>query len=164
MNMTLYKATELAKLENFVDPETGEMDIAAFDAANIMLAEKQRAVVAYIKNQLAVTGMLKNAENDLKAKRQSLERRVESLHRYLMDNMKMSGTTEIKAVDGSFTAKLYLERDESVVLDEGVVFPPELCDLPKPPEPSKTKIKEAILRGEPVQGATIVRKDRLTIK
>jgi len=149
MNMTLYKATELAKLENFVDPETGEMDIAAFDAANIMLA---------------VTGMLKNAENDLKAKRQSLERRVESLHRYLMDNMKMSGTTEIKAVDGSFTAKLYLERDESVVLDEGVVFPPELCDLPKPPEPSKTKIKEAILRGEPVQGATIVRKDRLTIK
>jgi len=39
-----------------------------------------------------------------------------------------------------------------------------LCNDPKPPEPSKTKIKNAILAGEPVAGAYIVRKDRLTIK
>lgn len=35
---------------------------------------------------------------------------------------------------------------------------------PKPPGPSKSKIKTAILAGEPVAGARIVRNDRLTIK
>jgi hypothetical protein len=50
------------------------------------------------------------------------------------------------------------------VLEDGAVFPPELCNEPKPPTPSKTKIKVAILAGEPVAGASIVRKDRLVIK
>ncbi|MGL4272043.1 MAG: siphovirus Gp157 family protein, partial [Pseudomonas paracarnis] len=42
-------------------------------------------------------------------------------------------------------------------------FPPELCNDPKPPTPSKAKIKAAIKAGEAVAGARIVRKDRLTI-
>jgi hypothetical protein len=78
--------------------------------------------------------------------------------------MKVSGITEIKADDGSFEVKLYVGRDESVEIDEGATFPPELCNDPKPPEPSKTKIKNAILAGEAIGGAQIIRKDRLTIK
>lgn len=162
--LTLYKATELARLENFVDAETGEIDTDAFEQAGIVLAEKQRAVVAYVKNQEALIGMLKTAEQDLSAKRKTAEKRIESLKAYLMDNMRATGTEEIKSADGTFSAKLYLARDESVVLDDGAAFPPELCNPPKPPEPSKTLIKAAILRGEAVQGASIVRKDRLAIK
>jgi len=64
---------------------------------------------------------------------------------------------------GLFSAKLYLERDESVEIDADAKFPPELCNDPKPPTPSKTKIKAAIKAGEAVAGARIVRKDRLTI-
>ena len=78
--------------------------------------------------------------------------------------MKTAGINEIKAADGSFVVKLYVDRDESVVIEEGAVFPPELCIDPKPPEPSKTKIKNAILAGQPIAGAKIVRKDRLQIK
>ncbi len=164
MSITLYKATELAKLEHFVDPETGEVNMEGFDQAGIVLAEKQRAVVAYIKNQDALVGMLKAAEKDIAAKRKSAENRITSLKSYLAMNMKASGTSEILANDGSFSAKLYLDRDESVAIEEGATFAPELCAKPAPPEPNKTLIKEAILRGEPIQGATIVRKDRLTIK
>ena len=60
--------------------------------------------------------------------------------------------------------KLYVDRDEFVEIEEGAKFDPELCNDPKPPEPSKTKIKNAILAGQPVAGARIIRKDRLTIK
>ena len=64
---------------------------------------------------------------------------------------------------GLFGAKLYPERDESVEIDADAEFPPELCNDPKPPTPSKTKIKAAIKRGEAIAGARIVRKDRLSI-
>ena len=57
-----------------------------------------------------------------------------------------------------------LKRDEVVEIDEGITFPAALCNDPKPPTPSKTKIKNAILAGEAVAGARIVRKDRLQIK
>lgn len=164
MNITLYHAAELAKLERFVDPDTGEINTEGFEQAVTVLADKQRAVVAYCKNQEAAITMLKAAEADLAAKRKSAENRIASLKAYLMVNMRASGTEEIKAVDGTFSAKLYPDRDESVVLEEGAQFPAELCAKPKPPEPSKTLIKEAILRGEPIDGAHIVRKDRLTIK
>lgn len=60
--------------------------------------------------------------------------------------------------------KLYPERDESIEIEDGATFSPELCCEPKPPTPSKSKIKDAILAGEPVNGARIVRKDRLVIK
>ena len=56
-----------------------------------------------------------------------------------------------------------MERDESVELEPDAEFPAALCNDPKPPTPSKTKIKAAIKAGEAVAGARIVRKDRLTI-
>jgi hypothetical protein len=76
----------------------------------------------------------------------------------------MTSTEKIKSDDGLLTATLYRDRDESVEIDEGATFPAALCNDPKPPEPSKTKIKAAILAGEPVAGARIVKRDRLAIK
>jgi hypothetical protein len=77
--------------------------------------------------------------------------------------MKATGITKVSA-DGLATATLYIDRDESIELEAGAEFPPELCADPKPPLPSKIKIKAAILAGEPVAGARIVRRDRLTVR
>ena len=78
--------------------------------------------------------------------------------------MAATGTSKLTSLDGLFMATRYPLRDVSVELDEGAEFPPELCNDPKPPTPSKTKIKAAIEAGEAIAGARIVRKDRLTIK
>jgi hypothetical protein len=78
--------------------------------------------------------------------------------------MSITGTAKISSDDGLLSAVLLTDRDESVEIDEGATFPAELCNKPKPPEPSKTLIKAAILAGEPVAGARIVRKDRLSIR
>lgn len=135
-----------------------------FEEFRVQLGNKINQVAAYILNVELEAEQAKAAIKRIKALQEARERKAERLRTYLSENMKVSGITEIKAADGSFEVKLYVDRDESVVIEEGATFPPDLCNDPKPPEPSKTKIKKAILAGEAVKGAYIVRKDRLTIK
>ena len=161
--MNLYQATELARLESHVN-EDGEINIEAFDAAQVALIEKQRSVVAYMRNLDAKAGMVKAAAKELADKAKSLQTQHDRLKEYLLANMQATGITKIEAIDGTFSATLYPERDEQIVIQDGAVFPPELCNEPKPPEPSKTKIKAEILAGRPVEGAMLVKNDRLTIK
>jgi hypothetical protein len=163
MNITLYKAQEAARLESHVNDD-GEIDIEAFESSQIVLADKQRAYVAVIKNRAAGLGMLDAAIKDLQAQKERLETQQERLKDALKTSMTLSGITEISAIDGTFKAKLLIGRDTSVELDADAVFPPSLCNEPKPPSPSKTKIKAAIESGEAILGARIVTKDRLEIK
>lgn len=151
------------QLDSLFDPETGEA-LPAFEEFRVMLGNKANQVAAYILNCESDADQAKNAIKRIKALQEASERKAQRLRQYLAENMKTAGINEIKAADGSFVVKLYVDRDESVQIDEGATFPVELCNDPKPPEPSKTKIKNAILAGEPVAGAWIVRKDRLTIK
>jgi Siphovirus Gp157 len=162
--MNLYQATELARLQSHIDEDTGEIDLASFDAAQIALADKQRAVVAYVRNTDATEAMLSDAIKQLQAKQKAMKAKRERLSAYLMENMKATGVSKIDATDGTFSATLYLDRDTSVFIEDGATFPAELCNDPKPPEPSKTKIKAAIEAGQAIAGACIVKSDRLTIK
>ena len=151
------------QLDSLFDPETGEA-LPAFEEFRVMLGNKANQVAAYILNCESDADQAKNAIKRIKALQEASERKAQRLRQYLAENMKTAGINEIKAADGSFVVKLYVDRDESVQIDDGATFPVALCNDPKPPEPSKTKIKNAILAGEPVAGAWIVRKDRLTIK
>lgn len=162
---SLYQITAdfRAMLDSAFDPETGEA-LPAFEELRGQLAQKATNVAAYILTCESDAAQAKQAIDRIKALQAGFERRAEHLKAYLADNMKASGITEIKADDRSFVVKLYPDRDESVELEEGAEFPASLCNDPKPPAPSKTKIKAAILAGEPVAGARIVRRDRLTIK
>ena len=162
---TLYQlsADLRSMLDNAFDPETGEA-LPAFEECRALIGNKAGQVAAYILNVEADALAAKAAVDRIKALQASYERKAQHLRDYLASNMAVAGITEIKAEDRSFVVKLYPERDESVELDESATFPPELCADPKPPAPSKTKIKAAILAGQPVAGARIVRRDRLTIK
>lgn len=150
-------------LDSSFDPETGEA-LPAFEEQRALIGSKINQVAAYILNTELDAAAAKTAIKRISDLAEASERKAEHLRKYLAENMKASGITEIKADDRSFLVKLYIDRDESVVLDPDAVFPPELCADPKPPLPSKTKIKNAILNNEPVAGARIVRRDRLSIK
>lgn len=162
---SLYQLTTefRSMLDSAFDPETGEA-LPAFEELRGQLATKAANVAAYVLTCESDANQAKAAIERIKALQATYERRAEHLRTYLAENMKASGITEIKADDRSFVVKLYQDRDESVELEEGATFPPELCNDPKPPAPSKTKIKKAIEAGEPVAGARIVRRDRLQIK
>lgn len=151
------------QLDSLFDPETGEA-LPAFEEFRVMLGQKANQVAAYILNCELDAEQADLAIKRIQKLRDSRTLRAARLREYLAENMKTAGIHEIKASDGSFVVKLYPERDESVELDAGFEFPPEFLGEPRPGLPSKTKLKNAILAGQPVAGARIVRKDRLTIK
>lgn len=165
MNITLYQLTEdvAAELESAFDPETGEA-LPIFEEKRALWSNKSQHVAAYMLNLEAGAKALADMESKIAIRRKQAETRAAWLRKYLAENMARLGITKIEAADLSFQVIRYPERDESVELDEGATFPPELCGDPKPPAPSKSKIKAAILAGQPVNGARIVKRDRLAIK
>lgn len=165
MNISLHQLTEevVAELDAAFDPETGEA-LPVFEEKRALWANKSQHVAAYMLNLEAGAKALAEAEARIAARRKLAESRAAWLRKYLGENMARLGITKIESPDLSFQVIRYPERDESVEIDEGATFPPELCGDPKPPAPSKSKIKAAILAGEPVKGARIVKRDRLAIK
>lgn len=162
-NITLFEAAQAVRESvNKVDPETGEI-IETYTESRELFQTKAIACVAYAKEEAATLASAKAMLKDMAAKVGAREKRLERFEAYLADCMKATGIHEVKHELGLFAAKLYPERDESVEIDEGATFPPELCNAPKPPTPSKTAIKAAIKAGQPIAGARIVRKDRLAI-
>ena len=149
------------QLDDLFD-ENGEAT-PAFEEFRMQLGNKINQVAAYVLNCESDADQCKEVADRILARKKAYERKAERLKLYLAENMHVAGINEIKASDSSFTVKLYPERDESVQIDDGIVFPIELCNI-RAPEPSKTKIKAAILAGEPIIGARIIRKDRLVIK
>lgn len=163
MSITLFDAAQQVRDSlGHIDPETGEL-VETYAESRALFEQKAVACVAYAKDEAAnieaAEAMLKQMTEKVRARKERLAR----FKTYMAECMKATGITEVKHETGLFSAKLYIGRDESIVIEEGATFPPELCADPRPPEPSKTKIKAAIKAGEPVAGASLVREDRLTI-
>ena len=162
-NVTLFEAAQAVRESvNQIDLETGEI-VESYTESRELFQNKAIACVAYAKEEAATIASARAMMKAMDAKIESREKRLERFEAYLADCMKATGILEVKHELGLFAAKLYPERDESVEIEPDAEFPPELCNDPKPPTPSKTKIKVAIKAGEAVAGARIVRKDRLTI-
>lgn len=162
-HITLFDlAQQVRESVNQIDPETGEI-IESYSDSRELFQLKAVACVAYAKEETATLESAKAMLKDMASKLDAREKRLERFKEYMADCMKATGITEVKHDLGLFSAKLYEGRDESVELDADAVFPASLCNDPRPPTPSKTKIKNAIKAGEAISGARIVRKDRLTI-
>lgn len=162
-NITLFDAAQAVReAVNQIDPDTGEL-VESYTESRELFQNKAVACVAYAKEEASTLASAKAMLKEMAAKVEARELRLERFEAYLADCMKATGITEVKHDLGLFAAKLYPERDEAVEIDADAEFPASLCNDPKPPTPSKTKIKAAIKAGEAVAGARIVRKDRLTI-
>lgn len=130
------------------------------------VSAKAQNVAAYSLNKRAEAKALKDgplASILLRIKRAETE--AEAMEKYLKINMAACGITEIKANDGTFTAKLFIGRDESVVIDDVANIPLDyLREVPATYAPDKALIKKALKDGFTVDGAHIVKNDRLEIK
>lgn len=148
--------------------EDGVLDIERVNAIEFSYKERAIATVA-VHKRLSIQASGLKAEfaeiaTQYEAAINRLESNAERLKNNLMASMQATGVTSFKSDDGLLSATLSLGHDVSVELDEGIDWPMSLCNKPKPPSPSKTLIKNAILAGEAVQGARLVHHDRLTIK
>lgn len=165
MTISLYHAAQ--DVQNQITlcvDEDGVIDTDKLDAIACSFKERAVAVVAVYKGKGHTIDTLKSYQQEIAERIAREQKDQERLKDYLQAAMTLASVDKIKSDDGLLSATLSVGRDESVEIDEGVEFPPALCNDPKPPSPSKSKIKAAILAGEPVAGARIVHKDRLTIK
>ena len=173
MKITLYQSAldVQHKIALCVDHDTGEIDLYKLHSIEATFLNKGVAVTAVIKNlQNQIAGLTAQQANIIEQYSKAIQRlanQEKRLHDYLAQAMKATGVSNIKSDDGLLEATLYVDRDEYIELDEGVQFAESLLNPQKPPPPrtpSKSLIKAAIMAGEAVNGARIVRKDRLTIK
>ncbi len=159
---TQYLATAQQLAELDIDEQTLSDTL---EAEAWPVEEKVRAVSAVILNLQAEADMVKGTADRIAKRAKALQSRADALHDYLLINMQRTGITEIKALDGTFKAKLYRERDASVVIDSENLIPADyMREIPARCEPDKVLIKKAINDGYEVPGAHIVKKDRLEIK
>lgn len=165
MTISLYHAAHDVqnKIALCIDDD-GVFDTDKFDLIDCTFKEKAVATVAVFKGKGHTIETLESYLLEIQTQIKREKANQARLKDYLQGCMSIAGIDKITSDDGLLTATLQRERDESVEIDEGASFPLSLCNEPNPPEPSKSKIKAAILAGEPVAGARIVRKDRLQIK
>ena len=168
MTITLYQS--VLDLQNAITAcvdEDGVIDMDRYELIAGNFTERAIATIA-VNKQLKVSAIGLKSQRDAVMDQYDkeidrVERNAQRLKEALHAAMKSVGVMSVVSHDGMLSAKLLIDQDESVELDPNQTFHPDLCNQPKP-QPSKIKIKAAILAGTPVAGAVIVRKDRLTIK
>ncbi len=165
--MTLYDIDHgiAEAFEKAIDPETGEVideqAWAELEALQMAREDKLENVALWVKDLNAEAAAIKNEEAALKARRQSAEKKAESLKGYLA--YALGGAERFK------TSKVAISwrKSETVELLEGVdpvTLPLEYQRVKVSVEPDKSKLKDALKAGEEIPGVELVEKQNLQIK
>jgi hypothetical protein len=165
MTMKLYQLADEYQqaLEVLDDPELPEEVVRdTLEALQGGLVQKGQAVAAYALNLSAEIEALKAHEKRVAAKRKTLEAREAWFREYLKTNMERCGINEIKAIDGTFTAKLGKGRP-SVVIDDEKLIPDDSEFVRWTRSVDKTAIAAAIKNGQEVPGAHVETRPSLRI-
>lgn len=165
MTMKLYQLADEYQqaLEVLDDPELPEEVVRdTLEALQGGLVQKGQAVAAFALNLSAEIEALKAHEKRVAAKRKTLEAREAWMREYLKSNMERCGISEIKAIDGTFTAKLQKGRS-SVVIDNEQLIPDDSEFVLWTRSVDKTAIAAAIKNGQEVPGAHIETRPALRI-
>lgn len=127
------------------------------------LEVKASATAAVIRNMESLAGQIKDAEKVMADRRKAIESRAANLTAYLLTNMQHAGIQKVETPHFAITLKANPGHVE--VYDEKMIPAEFLRQKPPPaPEPDKTALKVALLKGIEVQGARFVKGTRLEIK
>ena len=169
MNLTLYQCEQqLAQaLDAALDRETGEIVTSEeLDNAVGQFKHKGAHVAAYVLNLDAEDKAMEAHERTIAARRKANKAKRERVKEYLIFNMKNAAISRIDATDGTFSAVLHLDRDESIkIADNAEVDKRYARHIPESWEWDKTTLKNAIKGKLPVpECVSLVKRDRLEIK
>lgn len=163
--MNLYELTDEYQkaLDNLIiDEETGE--ITNFDDLEKVSKDldiKFENIACYIKNLNAEVKALKEEEENLNKRRKSKDKKIENLENYLSNIMQFLNKDKFE----SARAKISFRKSESVDIcsaleevEERFITREEVIKV------DKTKIKEALKKGEELPYAQIITKQNIQIK
>jgi BioD-like phosphotransacetylase family protein len=142
--------------EDGVIDEDFESDI---DELALAKDEKLLNCAKYIKNEVAFISMLKEEEKALSERRKSIEKRVDSIKKYVLSNMEAGE----KVKDAQ--AQIGTRKSEAVEIINETLIPKDLCNhVPESWRVDKTAVKTAIKSGKEIEGAKVVQRLNLTVK
>ena len=148
----LYEITESYRqaLEMFTDPEQDfdpQMVADTLESLEGTLEAKATNVAAFFQNLEVTANAIREAEKRMAQRRKAIEKRVESLRQYLLDNMQACGITKIESP--YFVISLQ-KSPESVVVDDESVIPDDYCKFTKTVD--KSLVKQALRDGYDIPG------------
>ena len=148
------------EITNCVDSETGEIiDEKRLDALQMERREKIENILLWIKNLKSEAGAIREEEKKLADRRQSDEKKAESLTQYVQNVLNGEKFKTSRVV-------VSYRKSEAVIVDD-LQLMQETCDeylKYKDPEPDKAKIKAALKDGITVPGCHLEERQNITIK
>lgn len=165
--MTLYEIDHAISeaFERAIDPETGELideeAWARLEDLQMDREQKLENVALWIKDLNAEAAAIKAEEDALKRRRQSTEKKADSLKGYLASAL--GGSEKFK------TARVAISwrKSETAELLDGVdpvSLPLEYQRVKVSVEADKAKLKEALKAGKTVEGVELVERQNIQIK
>ena len=148
------------EITNCVDSETGEIiDEKRLDALQMERQKKIENILLWIKNLKSEAGAIREEEKKLADRRQSDEKKAESLTQYVQNVLNGEKFKTSRVV-------VSYRKSEAVIVDD-LQLMQETCDeylKYKDPEPDKAKIKAALKDGITVPGCHLEERQNITIK
>lgn len=124
--------------------------------------EAKACNIAMMARNLEATAVaIKEAEASLSKRRKAIEAKADWLRGYILAAMDATGVQKISSPYFVISAR---DNPASVDVFDASMVPSQFMREPKPPEPDKTKIAEAIKQGQDVPGCKMARGRRLDIR
>lgn len=162
-NLFSLAAEYKAVADKLHDSELDEQTI--FDTLESMSGElesKATNVGFVIRNLEGMADQIKQAEDAMKNRRQSIDNQVKRLKAYLLANLQTAG---ISKVESPYFVLSVRNNPESVVVDAESQIPPDyMREIPATYEPDKNLIKQAIKDGFEVPGCHLTKTQSVQIK
>lgn len=165
-SLTLYEiaAEYRGMAEKLADLDLDEQTIAdTLEGESGALVVKGTSIAAVVRNLEASAEAIKQAEQQMSARRKAIESRSKRLRQYLMDGMRLAGIQKIECPHFVISVRA---NPPSVDVFDANQIPAEYMRQPEPPpaEPDKKRISEALKAGIDIPGCALSRSSRVEIK
>lgn len=152
--MNLYQINQ--QILESCDPITGEINEELLEKLEAEKEEKLESIALWIKNLDAEAKAIKVEEQSLKARREANEKKIESLKKYLTDNLNGEEFTTPKV-------GVKFRKSTSVNISDLKVIPKKWF-IKQEPKLDKAGIKKALSEGKKVKGAELIVNSNIQIK
>lgn len=153
---TLYAIDE--DIMSCIDPETGEIDEARWDALTMERDEKVERILLLMKNKTAMAKAIKDERDAFDARYKSLTAEIDRLRNWITVTVLKGENFETSKVKASW------RRTKAVEILDEEVLPDKWCTFKVERKPNKADIKDALILGEDVPGAVLKENLNLTVK
>ena len=151
---TLYEINE--QIAGLVDPETGEIaNFEAFEKLNLDLDTKIKNIALWIVNLLSDAEQLEEQEKKFRDRKTAAKNKAESL-KNLLDGFLSGEKRSFPEVVISY------RKSEQVTVDDDAKLDDRFLRIKT--EIDKTALKDALKRGENIEGARLEVKNNIQIK